>query len=89
MRVHYIRKPYTVEAVAWNGDNIDELREFVADGEVKHASLVVGDKLLLCVRTMQQTVYLPLHHLLVKDRSGELSAWDKDKFSKSFEVMKQ
>lgn len=88
MCVHYIRRPYTVTAVSWDGDNMDEIREFAANGFVQHASMVVGDKLLLCVRTPQQTVYLPLHHLLVKDSNGELSAWDKETFSKSFDEAK-
>lgn len=85
MTKRYIRRPYTVETIVWDGTNMEEIKNFAATDDVKHASLVVGDKLLLCIRNYSQTIFLPLHDILAKDRNGELTVWTKEKLDNNFE----
>ena len=43
----YTRKPITVEAVQWTGDNIDEVKEFIGEHSAKELTFINGDYWML------------------------------------------
>lgn len=64
------KRPVVIEAVQWNGDNLEEIKEF-APGVI-----LVNGKSSLEVATMAGTVILHVGHWLIKGVEGEFYPCD-------------
>lgn len=81
------KKPVEVQAVQWNGGNVDEIRAFV------------GDKLELYYPTLDPLLVFPIIHtpkgdmnvleddFIIKDIEGEFYSCKKEIFNKTYECL--
>ena len=74
----YKRKPETVDAVEWKGDNIDEMREVISeDARVYNRCLFIGD-------------IMPNNgEIVIKDEQNRIYKMNKNTFERLFEEVKE
>lgn len=74
----YVKRPVTIEAVQWTGDNIDEIREFAGDV----MSYVDG---VLHLSTLEGTVVASVNDYIIKGIAGEFYPCKPDIFVRSYD----
>lgn len=75
----YRKKPVTIEAIQWDGDNLDEVREFVGD------SLVVNDEGVF-IETLEGRMEASPKDFIIKGVHGEFYPCKPDIFWKTYDV---
>lgn len=84
----YRTKPCEIEAVQWNGGNLDEVREFVGLSLVSW-EIKMGDCFNLIIRTLEGDMKASLYDYIIKGLRGEFYPCKPDVFEKKYELINQ
>lgn len=74
----YRKKPVTIEAIQWNGENLSEIDKFT-QGKVKNHESV------LIIPTLEGDMYASLNDYIIKGVNGEFYPCKPDIFAKTYE----
>lgn len=90
------KKPVVIEAVQWNGDNLDEIKEFVSDNleEFYEESISVDGDLVkifshIEIRTLEGDHICTIGDYIIKGVNGEFYPCKPDIFEKTYNVVKE
>lgn len=72
------KKPVTIEAIQWNGENLSEIDEFTC-GKVKNHGLV------LIIPTLEGDMYASLSDYIIKGVNEEFYPCKPNIFAKTYE----
>ena len=72
------KKPVTIEAIQWNGENLSEINEFTKN-EVENRESV------LIIPTLEGDMYASLRDYIIKGVNGEFYPCKPDIFAKTYE----
>lgn len=75
----YIKRPIAVEALQWNGDNIDEVYAFIG----KDTGKLRGGSLYLM--SPEGEMFTPIGSYIIKDVNGDFYPCRETAFEKSYE----
>lgn len=78
MIAKYVKKPVTIEAVQWTGDNIDEIREFAGD-------VVSYEDSVMRLSTPEGTVVASVDDYIIKGIDGEFYPCKPDIFVRTYD----
>lgn len=90
MRKVYCKKPLLIEAVQWDGQNIDELKQFGGDKLEFYTNeawpWVVGDadKIRLRIRTLESLFVCEIGDYIIRDIKGKFYSCKPDIFELSY-----
>lgn len=92
----FIKKPVMVEAVKWDGLNLDEVTQFVDEEhlvvEIEDAAWQVGDyapPLCLSIRTLEGLMHISKYDYIIKGTKGEFYPCKPYVFDSCYEQMKR
>jgi len=81
----YIRKLKSVDAIQFNGDNTQELAEFVNDSDVLRFRKVVNSREVLgLLDDLEDTLVIKKNDYLIKDLRGEFAVFGPEDFKDNF-----
>lgn len=89
----YRKKPIVVEAVQWNGLNLEEIKEFVGDSliyNINDAAWEVGKgapAVHIEIKTLEGTMIAQAGDYIVQGVNGEIYPCKADIFEKTYEVV--
>ena len=81
MILHYRKKPVTVEAIIWTGDNVTEMVEFSDNCFTYHRD----DVITLQIVTTGETMTAAIGDYIIKDTKGVVYPYKPDNFLLIFE----
>lgn len=74
----YIKNPIPVEAIHWDGDNIEEVKNFAGDtAQIRGGSLYI--------KTLEGEMFAPIGSYVIKGVNGEFYPCREDIFHKTYE----
>lgn len=74
----YRKKPVTIEAIKWNGENLSEIDEFTESKVKNHESVLI-------IPTLEGDMYASLSDYIIKGVNGEFYPCKPDIFAKTYE----
>ena len=74
----YRKKPVTIEAIQWNGENLSEIRDFMRSTVETHG-------LVLIIPTLEGNMYASLNDYIIKGVNGEFYPCKPYIFAKTYE----
>lgn len=88
--MRYRKKPVEVEAIVWDGTNVDEIKEFC--GNVTHFDTQPNGTnndthYFLYINTLEGKMYAPIGDYIIKGVNGEFYPCKPDIFEKSYDVI--
>lgn len=91
----YRKKPVVVEAVQWNGHNINEIREFVGQSLVEYKeeirtwmkNVVTIRTIAIEIRTLEGTYHASIGDYIIKGVQGEFYPCKPDIFKQTYEAV--
>ena len=72
------KKPVTIEAIQWNGENLSEIDEFTKNEVKNHESVLI-------ITTLEGDMYASLNDYIIKGVNGEFYPCKPDIFAKTYE----
>ena len=91
----YKKKPIVIEAVQWNGKNLDEVKSFVEDSleywyndtawEVGKGPVTIGIK----IKTLEGDHIASIGDYIIKGANGEFYPCKPDIFEKTYEIVEE
>lgn len=82
----YIKKPVMIEAVLWDGSNIEEIKEFVGDKLKYNTSDLT---LTLIIKTLEGNHICSLGDYIIKGIHGEFYPCKPDIFEKTYYTVEE
>ena len=76
----YRKKPVTIEAIQWNGENLSEIRDFMR-------STVVNNGLVLIIPTLEGNKHASLNDYIIKDINGKFYPCKPYIFANTYEEL--
>ena len=89
----YRKKPVVVEAIQWNGLNLEEIKEFVGDSliyNISDAAWKVGKDaptVHIKIKTLEGTMIAQAGDYIIRGVNGEIYPCKADIFEKTYEVV--
>jgi hypothetical protein len=78
MTKKYVKKPIPVEAIQWDGNNEDEVVNFIGEpAEIRGGSLYI--------KTLEGDMLAPIGSYIIKGVNGEFYPCREDIFKKTYE----
>ena len=74
----YRKKPVTIEAIQWNGENLSEIDEFAESKVKNHESVLI-------IPTLEGDMYASLSDYIIKGVNGEFYPCKPDIFAKTYD----
>lgn len=74
----YRKKPVTIEAIQWNGENLFEIQRFMGSTVVNHGSVLI-------IPTLEGDMYASLNDYIIKDINGKFYPCKPYIFAKTYE----
>lgn len=74
----YRKKPVTIEAIQWNGENLSEIRDFMRSTVVNHGSVLI-------IPTLEGNMHASLNDYIIKGVNGEFYPCKPYIFAKTYE----
>lgn len=87
----YRTKPCEIEAIQWNGNNLEEVRGFVGVSLVGweiDAKEIGKERFFLIIRTLEGDMRASLDDYIIKGLRGEFYPCKPDVFEKKYELIK-
>lgn len=86
----YVKKPVTVEAIQWIGDNVQEIFDFTGEG----TSYITWDSSKkefnkLWIKTLESDHHAKVGDYIIKDIKGECYPCKPDIFAQTYEEVKE
>lgn len=72
------KKPVTIEAIQWNGENLSEIDKFTKGKVKNHESVLI-------IPTLEGDMYASLNDYIIKGVNGEFYPCKPDIFDKTYE----
>lgn len=88
----YRKKPIVIEAIQWNGLNLEEIKEFVGDSliyNISDAAWKVGKgtpTVHIKIKTLEGTMIAKAGDYIIRGVNGEMYPCKADIFEKTYEV---
>ena len=83
MKKYYVKKPIVIEAIQWEGTNIEEILDFCG------ADQVILDNNRLYIETPFGEIYIKIKDYIVKGKQGEFFSATEDVLLKYYEEYKK
>lgn len=88
--MRYRKKPVEVEAIVWNGSNVDEIKVFC--GESAHFDIQTMDATnethhFLYINTREGKMYASIGDYIIKGVNGEFYPCKPDIFEKTYDAI--
>lgn len=89
----YRKKPVVVDAIQWNGENIEEVKNFVGDTLIyviyqsDYITRYYITKYKLMIRTLEGDMYVHEGDYIIKGVEGEFYPCRPDIFEKTYEMV--
>ena len=74
----YRKKPVTIEAIQWNGENLSEIDEFTESKVKNHESVLI-------IPTLEGDMYASLNDYIIKGVNGEFYPCKPNIFAKTYD----
>ena len=74
----YRKKPVTIEAIQWNGENLSEIDQFTRGKVKNHESVLI-------IPTLEGDMYASLNDYIIKGVNGEFYPCKPNIFAKAYE----
>lgn len=91
----YRKKPVVIEAIQWNGNNLEEVMKFIgSEFEYKEKTSYATNKFVyfvgrLLLHTLEGTMQLSLGDYIIKGIKGEFYPCKPDIFEETYEVVEE
>lgn len=82
---NYIKKPVVVEAIQWNGDNIEQIHSFMSPIEPVYMSGFKNSDEIIGIKTLEGLMVANLWDYIIKGIQGEFYPCKPDIFEKTYE----
>ena len=82
---NYIKKPVVIQAVQWNGDNVEEVQSFCGDNCMMGYSDIY---FFFSIKTLEGDMYVSIGDYIIKGVNGEFYPCKPDIFEKTYERCK-
>lgn len=95
MKIKAIKKPIEIEAIQWNGRNLDEIKEFVGNKliyEIIDTAWKVGKGrpyILMRIKTIEGDMIVQDGDYIIKGVQGEFYPCKQDIFEKTYDIISQ
>lgn len=89
----YKKKPVVIEAIQWNGINLEEVKQFVGDNlkyQIIDSAWQVGKGrpyVLMEIKTLEGTMKVSERDFIIKGVNGEFYPCKPDIFEKTYELV--
>ena len=83
----YRKKPVIIEAIQWNGENIDECLDFMREGEDTAFEGVYYSDIKIDIKTLEGTMTADIGDFIIKGVNGEFYPCKPDIFEKTYELI--
>lgn len=77
----YIKKPVTIEAIQYTGDNADDIKKFITN----HCILLNNGKII--IDTLEGNIYASIGDYIIKGIAGEFYPCKPDIFNKTYDLI--
>lgn len=85
----YTKLPVEIEAVYWNGGNLDEVKEFLGDSFVGYEfERCMNGKRIISVKTLEGVYDTPKDYYFIKGIEGEFYPCEPNIFNKTYKEEK-
>lgn len=78
---NYIKKPVVIQAVQWNGDNVEEVQSFCGEDCIMNTDF-------FSIKTLEGDMYVSVGDYIIKGVNGEFYPCKPDIFEKTYERCK-
>jgi len=88
----YRKKPVVIEAVQWNGTNLEEIKNFVGDALEFQADVLLEDEkmqIMVVIKTLEGEHYASVGDFIIKGVHGEFYPCKPDIFEKTYEAVER
>lgn len=86
--MRYRKKPVEVEAIIWNGSNVDEIKDFCGnDARFDIESINGNVSHFLYISTMEGKMYASVGDYIIKGVNGEFYPCKPDIFEKTYDAI--
>lgn len=86
--MRYRKKPVEVDAIVWNGSNVDEIKEFCKGAERFETVDTNGNIIhFLYINTLEGKMYASVGDYIIKGVNGELYPCKPDIFEKTYDAV--
>lgn len=77
MAALYVKKPVVIEAVVWNGNNAEEVKDFCPNSFISESQLII--------ETLEGNMNAAIGDYIIKGLAGEFYPCKPDIFHKSYD----
>lgn len=88
----YRKKLVVIEAVQWNGTNLEEIKNFVGDALEFQADVLLEDEkmqIMVVIKTLEGEHYASVNDFIIKGVHGEFYPCKPDIFKKTYEAVEE
>ena len=85
----YRKKPVVIEAMKWDGTNIEEIKNFAGDKVEFIADVSLDDETIMIEIKTLEGAYVSIGDFIIKDIKGELYPCKPDIFEEIYEAVEE
>lgn len=85
----FIKKRIVVDAVQWNGDNYEEVRNLIIGSEIGYKSISIGPHDVLEAQVRGVFISANIGDWIIKDMANRLYTLHGDVFTATYEQVKE
>lgn len=97
MKIKAIKKPIEIEAIQWNGRNLDEIKEFVGKNLIiskEYVSSILNPfsyepRIYIEIKTLEGNMLVREGDYIIKGVQGEFYPCKQDIFEKTYDIISQ
>ena len=82
--MRFVKKPISIEAIQWTGDNFNEVREFMSDS---HVIVTMYNELI--IPTLEGDMKAPKESWIIRGAMGEYYPCRRDVFEETYEPVEE
>ena len=90
--MYYITKPVVIEAIQWNGRNLEEIKSFVDNDSLDYGTYgtdaITGlPQISVCIDTLEGTMTASVDDYIIKGLNGEFYPCKPDVFERKYDLL--
>ena len=80
----YVKKPVEIDAIQWDGENIEAISAFISDNDVFHIDV---QSEIICIKTLEGDIFARKGDWVIRGIKGEFYPCKPDIFEATYDLV--